>query len=54
MIYKSGLIASWVAIFGVMVFVFGEMDYANKTDPSHVETAQVAIRGVTIGPYRGP
>jgi hypothetical protein len=48
---KSGLIASWVAIFGVLAIVLGEMDHASKVDPSYVKTGHTTIRGVVFPPF---
>jgi hypothetical protein len=49
---KTGIVASYLAIFAVIATVLGAVDHASKTDPSGVDTASVANRGVVIPPFR--
>jgi hypothetical protein len=47
---KTWVIASYLAIFVVIATVLGAIDHASVTDPSGVDTASVAVRGVVIPP----
>jgi hypothetical protein len=48
---KIGLIGSWLGIFVVVATVLGAVEHASKIDPSRMETAHVAVRGVVIPPF---
>jgi hypothetical protein len=51
---KSGIIGTWVSIFAFVAIALGMVGHASKTDPSHVDSAHVAVRGNTIiPPFRG-
>jgi hypothetical protein len=47
-----GVIGTYVGIFAFIALALGEMAHAGKSDPSGVETARVAARGVVIPPFR--
>ena len=48
---KSGIVGTWFGIFAVIAIVLGGIEHASKVDPSGIETAHVAVRGVVIPPY---
>jgi hypothetical protein len=48
---KNGIITTWVGIFAVIAIMLGGLEHASQTDPAHVDTASVAVRGVVIPPF---
>jgi hypothetical protein len=48
---KNTVIGTWVGIFAFIAIMLGGLEHASRTDPSGVETAHVAVRGVVIPPF---
>jgi len=47
----KSIIGTWVAICAFIAVMLGGLEHASKTDPSGVDTASVAVRGVVIPPF---
>ena len=48
---KRGIIGTWVGIFAFIAIMLGGLEHASKTNPSGVDTARVAVRGVVMPPF---
>jgi hypothetical protein len=48
---KSSIIGTWVGIFVFIAITLGSLEHAARTDPSGVDTARVAVRGIVIPPF---
>jgi hypothetical protein len=48
---KNSIIGSWVGIFVFISIILGSLEHAARTDPSGIDTARVAVRGVVIPPF---
>lgn len=48
---KNRIIGTWVGIFAFVAIMLGGLEHASRTDPSGVDTAGVAVRGVVIPPF---
>jgi len=49
---KSGIIWTWIGIFSLVAIALGAIEHASETNPNFVDSAQVAVRGVVIAPFR--
>ena len=49
---KIKVIGTYVGILAFIAIALGEMVHADRTDPSRVATAHIAVRGVVIAPFR--
>jgi hypothetical protein len=49
---SSGIIWTWIGIFAFLAIVLGGLEHASETNPSFVDSAQIAVRGVVIPPFR--
>jgi hypothetical protein len=48
---KNSIIGTWVGVFVFIAVMLGGLEHAARTDPSDVDTARVAVRGVVIPPF---
>ncbi|MGA2054073.1 MAG: hypothetical protein ABSG88_02065 [Bradyrhizobium sp.] len=48
---KTRIIGTWVGIFAFVAIMLGGLEHASRTDPSGVDTARVALKGVVIPPF---
>jgi hypothetical protein len=48
---KNRIIGTWVGIFAFVAIMLGGLEHASRTDPSGIDTAGVAVRGVVIPPF---
>jgi hypothetical protein len=48
---KNSIIGTWIGIFVFIAIILGSLEHAARTDPSGVDTARVAVRGVVIPPF---
>jgi hypothetical protein len=48
---RNRIIGTWVGIFAFIAIMIGGLEHASRTDPSGVDTARVAVRGVVIPPF---
>ena len=48
---KNSIIGTWVGIFAFIAIMLGGLEHASKTNPSGVDTARVAVRGVVMPPF---
>jgi hypothetical protein len=44
----KNMIGTWVGICAFIAIILGGLEHASKTDPSRVDTARVAVRGIVI------
>jgi len=48
---KNSIIGTWIGIFVFIAIILGSLEHAARTDPSGVDAARVAVRGVVIPPF---
>ena len=48
---NKSVIGTWIGIFAFNTIMLGGLEHASRTDPSGVETAHVAVRGVVMPPF---
>jgi hypothetical protein len=49
---KSGIMWTWIGILAFVAIALGALEHASETNPNFVDSAQVAVRGVVIPPFR--
>jgi hypothetical protein len=49
---KSGIMWTWIGILAFVAIALGALEHTSETNPSFVDSAQVAVRGVVIPPFR--
>jgi hypothetical protein len=50
---KSGIMWTWIGILAFVAVALGALEHASETNPNFVvDSAQVALRGVVIPPFR--